>query len=138
MLLSFGLTTPSCFAQVFENAEAAFASASTTNKKVLLVFSGSDWCAPCVQLENKILSTNVFLDFANGNLVILKADFPQRKKLSKEVKAQNDALAERYNPAGAFPEIVILRSDKSVVKKLLYSNQSTEEFISEIASHLSE
>jgi thiol-disulfide isomerase/thioredoxin len=125
------------FAQTFENADEAFSNASSSNKKVLLVFSGSDWCAPCVQLENKILSTNTFLDFADKNLVIIHADFPQRKKLPTEIQSQNDALAEQYNPTGVFPEIVLLRSDKSVVKKLSYSNQSTDEFINEITSCLS-
>lgn len=135
--LLFGLTITLGFSQGFQNANEAFTIASSTNKKVLLVFSGSDWCAPCVQLENKILSTNVFLDFANKNLIIIHADFPQRKKLSKELQSQNDALAEQYNPTGAFPEIILLRSDKSVVKKLLYSNQSTDEFINEIVPYLS-
>lgn len=132
-----GLTISSGFAQSFENANEAFENASSTNKKVLLVFSGSDWCAPCVQLENKILSTNLFLDFANKNLIIIHADFPQRKKLPKEIQLQNDALAEQYNPTGEFPEIVLLRPDKSVVKKLLYNNQSTDEFINEIVPYLS-
>ena len=25
-----------------------------TNKKIVLVFSGSDWCIPCIKLEKKI------------------------------------------------------------------------------------
>jgi thiol-disulfide isomerase/thioredoxin len=137
ILLLIGLTITSGLAQAFENADEAFSNASSTNKKVLLVFSGSDWCAPCIQLESKILSANVFLDFANKNLVIIHADFPQRKKLPKEIQLQNDALADQYNPTGVFPEIVLLRPDKSIVKKLSYSNQSTDEFINEITPYLS-
>jgi thiol-disulfide isomerase/thioredoxin len=130
-------TTITSFSQTSKTADEAFSNALSANKKVLLVFSGSDWCAPCVQLENKILSTTTFIDFANKNLIIIHADFPQRKKLSKEIQSQNDALAEQYNPTGEFPEIVLLRSDKSVVKKLSYSNQSTDEFINEITPYLS-
>ena len=29
--------------------------ASGENKKIILVFQGSDWCAPCIKLEKKIL-----------------------------------------------------------------------------------
>lgn len=137
IILLIGTTSTISFSQTFKNADEAFSNASSTNKKVLLVFSGSDWCAPCIQLENKILSTNVFLAFANKNLIIIHADFPQRKKLSKELQSQNDALAEQYNPTGVFPEIILLHSDKSVVKKLSYSNQSTDEFINEITPYLS-
>lgn len=136
IIFLIGTTITAGFPQAFKNADEAFSNASSTSKKVLLVFSGSDWCAPCIQLESKILSTNMFLDFANKNLVIIHADFPQRKKLSKEIQSQNDALAEQYNPKGEFPEIVLLRSDKSVVKKLSYSNQSTDEFINEITPYL--
>jgi thioredoxin-related protein len=137
LLIIFSAAITSSFAQVFETQEEAFSSASNTNKKILLIFSGSDWCAPCVQFDKTILSTNTFKDFATTNLIVLKADFPQRKKLSKETQAQNDALAERYNPSGQFPELVLLRSDKSVVTKLVYNNQSPDQFISEIAPYLS-
>ncbi len=129
--------TTASYSQVFENANEAFANASSHNKKILLVFSGSDWCAPCVQLENKILSTKTFMDFANKNLIVIHADFPQRKKLSKEIQLQNDALAEKYNPSGEFPEIVLLNADQSIVKKLSYTNQTTAEFIVEITPYLS-
>ncbi len=125
------------YSQVFENANEAFSNASSSNKKVLLVFSGSDWCAPCVQLENKILFTKTFLDFANKNLIVVHADFPQRKKLPKEAQLQNEALAAKYNPSGNFPEIVLLNADQSILKKLVYTNQTTDEFIIEITPYLS-
>ena len=35
----------------FENAKEL---AKEENKKIILVFSGSDWCAPCIKLENEI------------------------------------------------------------------------------------
>jgi len=137
LLLIFSATITSSFAQVFENSEEAFSNASIKNKKVLLIFSGSDWCAPCAQFDKTILSSSAFSNFAKDNLIIIKADFPQRKKLPREIVKQNDALAEQYNPKGEFPEIVLLRSDKSVVKKLSFSNQSTDEFINEITPYLS-
>jgi thiamine biosynthesis lipoprotein len=132
-----GITVITSSAQVFENSDEAFLNASTTKKKVLVIFSGSDWCAPCVQLDKTIISSTAFLDFAKDNLVIIKADFPQRKKLPKEKQAQNEALAAKYNPTGEFPEMVLIRSDQSVVAKLIYSNQSPEQFIYEITPYLS-
>ena len=132
-----GIVITNSTAQVFENSEEAFSTASSTKKKVLLVFSGSDWCVPCVQLDETIISSTTFLNFAKDNLIIIKADFPQRKKLSKEKQAQNEALADKYNPTGEFPEMVLLRADQSVVTKLVYSNQSPDQFIHEITPYLS-
>jgi thioredoxin-related protein len=119
-----------CQAQIENNADHAFQLATESRKPVLLVFAGSDWCAPCVRFEKQILSEAGFQEYAKNNLVILKADFPQRKKLSDEEQKQNDLLAEQFNPKGEFPKLVLLRENKSVVTMLTYSNQSSAEFIS--------
>lgn len=125
-----------CLGQIKHDAEEAFRVASETQKPVLLVFAGSDWCAPCIRFEKQVLSEKSFLEFANDNLVILKADFPQRKKLPASEQKQNDALAEEYNPKGVFPKLVLLREDRSVLSALTYSNQTTVEFISQIKESL--
>jgi thioredoxin-related protein len=125
-----------CPAQVKQDAEEAFRVSSEAHKPVLIVFAGSDWCAPCVRFEKKILTENTFLDFAKENLVVLKADFPQRNKLTPELQHQNEALAEKYNPKGIFPYLVLLNLDRSVLSTILYNNQSPVEFISELKSHI--
>jgi hypothetical protein len=76
------------------------------------------------------------MDFANENLVILRADFPQREKLPEAIQQQNEKLAALYNPKGAFPAFVLLRDDRSVLSSLQYNNQSPLEFITEIKSLL--
>jgi len=124
--------------QIHDNAVAAFEDSRTTQKPVLLIFSGSDWCAPCIRFHKTVLSDEQFLLYASDHLVVLKADFPQRKKLNKEIVKQNDQLAEKYNPKGQFPHIVLLRSDQSVLSTLPYKNQSTEEFISMLSTHFAE
>ena len=54
--------------------------ATKEGKRILLVFQGSDWCAPCIKLEKEILDTEEFLNLAKEQFVILKADFPRGKK----------------------------------------------------------
>jgi thioredoxin-related protein len=125
------------YAQVQDSAEEAFRISSELNKPILLVFAGSDWCASCIRFEKKILTETNFMDFARENLVILKADFPQRKPLSSALQHQNALLAEQYNPKGLFPYLLLLGPEKSVVSPLPYSNQSPLEFIEEIRSHIS-
>lgn len=125
-----------CVAQIENNVDEAFRVANETQKPVLLVFAGSDWCAPCIRFEKQILSESNFQDYAKDHLIILKADFPQRKKLPDSEQKQNDSLAEQFNPKGEFPKLVLLREDKSVVSTLTYSNQSSDEFISQIKDSL--
>lgn len=119
-------------------AEEAFRISADTKKPVLLVFSGSDWCAPCIKFEKKVLSEETFKAYASEHLVILKADFPQRKKLAEALRKQNDALAERYNPDGLFPHIVLVAPDKLSAVPLAFTNQTSAEFIAMINAHLSE
>jgi len=125
-----------CSAQVQNDAEVAFRISSETNKPVLLVFAGSDWCANCIRFEKKILSAADFQTFAKENLVILKADFPQRTSLSTSLQEQNASLAEKYNPKGEFPYLLLLTPAKSVLSSLAFSNQSSSEFIAEIKSYI--
>lgn len=94
----------------FTNASDAFSKAHTTHQYVLLNFSGSDWCGPCVRLHDTFFLDSSFSTMAADNLVLLNADFPRQKKhrLSQAQQSQNDALAEKYNPNGVFPYTLLL------------------------------
>jgi thiamine biosynthesis lipoprotein len=122
--------------QAQSGSDGFFQLASKTQKYVLLVFAGSDWCAPCIRFEKDVLKRPEFSSFAESHLVIFTADFPQRKTLSKEIVDQNEKLAERYNPKGLFPNILLIRSDGSLLSTLPYNGQSAVQFINEIKQRL--
>jgi thioredoxin-related protein len=105
--------------------------ARTEQQLVLLVFQGSDWCAPCIRMEREIWSSEEFKSYAVDNLVLVKADFPRRKenKLSKEQQAKNDALAEKYNEQGAFPLAVVMTAEGKVLWKSGFDMKSPKEYI---------
>ena len=96
--------------------------ASENNQNILLVFSGSDWCGPCIKLDQDIWKSDAFIDYSINHLVLLKADFPKKKKnkLSKEQQLHNDALAEKYNMQGYFPFVVVLNAEGKVLGKTSY------------------
>ena len=54
------------------------------------------------------------MKYAKQNLVLVKLDFPMRKKnkLSKEQQAHNDKLAEKYNKKGVFPLVIIFDGEE--------------------------
>jgi len=133
LLLSLSLSS---WAQELHDPQKAFQVSTDTRRPVLLIFSGSDWCAPCIRFEKSILSGETFQAYAKEHLVILKADFPQRKKLPKEQVAQNQTLAEKYNPQGLFPHMVLLPSADASPLTLQFNDQTTDEFIAEINAAL--
>lgn len=135
-ILFFWVISFSCSAQIQNNAEEAFRIANESNKPILLIFAGSDWCANCIRFEKRILSTSDFLSFAEKSIVVLKADFPQRTPLSAALQEQNASLAEKYNPDGVFPYLLLLTPGKSVLASLVYRDQSPAQFIDEIQTYL--
>ncbi len=96
----------------------AITEASAKNKYILLNFSGSDWCGPCMKLKREVLDSEDFLKFAESKLVLVRADFPRSKKnlLSPELKKNNENLAEKYNKEGKFPFTVLIDGEGNVVK----------------------
>ena len=100
------------------NLDEAEQLAAKENKFVLLNFSGSDWCGPCIRMHKEIFDDPTFQQFATANLVMVNADFPRDKKnqLSKEQQALNDKMADKYNSQGAFPYTVLLDANGKVLK----------------------
>ena len=54
--------------------------ASEKNQHILLNFSGSDWCVPCMRMKKDFFESQDFTAYAAANLVLLKADFPRSRK----------------------------------------------------------
>ncbi|RTY69557.1 thioredoxin family protein [Flavobacterium sp. GSP27] len=106
------------------------------NKNILLVFSGSDWCAPCIKLENTIWKSEDFKNEAEQKWVIYKADFPKKKAnlLAANLTASNKKLAEQYNKSGNFPLVLLLDKTGTVLGITGYKNVTPQEYIQIIHS----
>lgn len=114
LLLLVALTTTQ-WEPDFENAKK---TAINEHKLILLNFSGSDWCGPCIMLRKDYIDSEAFQDMAKDNLVLVNADFPRKKKnqLTELQVKRNEALAEKYNKAGQFPYTLLLDSNGTVLK----------------------
>lgn len=95
---------------------AALAQAKKEKKLVLLDFTGSDWCGPCMKLKKEVFDSKEFADYAAKNLVLVEVDFPRNKKQSAELVKANEALQEKYKPKG-FPTILLLNADGKEVSR---------------------
>ena len=117
------------------NFDAAKDKAVKENRYILLNFSGSDWCAPCIKMKKEVFESEAFLTRAETQLVLVRADFPRSKKnqLSGEQIKHNEALAEKYNPLGKFPYTLLLDANGSVIKEWDgYVFSSQDKFIAEL------
>ncbi|MCX2574636.1 thioredoxin family protein [Pedobacter sandarakinus] len=133
-LLGFFLT-PTVWMQNFSEAQK---EAKSTHKQILINFSGSDWCGPCIRLKSEIFETQDFETYADGNLILVKADFPRQKKnqLAKEQVKLNEQLAETYNKDGKFPFTVLVDENGKVLKTWDgFPGESPAAFVAEIAKN---
>lgn len=110
------------------NFETAKAKAHTENKMLLMDFTGSDWCPPCILLRKQVFSKPEFADYAAKNLVLLEVDFPRVKKQSDEEKAANQKLVQQFGIEG-FPTIVVLDPSGKVAGQLGYMPGGPTAFI---------
>ncbi|CAL2092725.1 thioredoxin family protein [Tenacibaculum sp. 190524A05c] len=78
------------------------------NKLILVYFTGSDWCGPCINLDKNLFHTEKFRKFSEEHLVLYMADFPRNKDLvSKENRKINKQLSEKYGQS-SFPTILLI------------------------------
>lgn len=105
--------------KVKEDFDAVLEAAKKDGKKIILQFSGNEWCPPCQMLDKFIVNTKEFAKYANEKLHMVVADFtrygePHNKKFAKRYKE----LAEKYNLRG-FPTLIIMSPNGVVIDTIV-------------------
>ena len=102
--------------------DAAKAAAKAANRPILAVFSGSDWCKPCIMYEQEVFAKPEFMAYAKDKLVLAHFDFPRMKKnqLPAAQQKMNDTAAAQLNREGDFPLAVVIAPDGKVLAKTGY------------------
>lgn len=110
--------------------------AKTENKSIVLVFQGSDWCAPCIKLDRSIWSSEEFKTYSKEHFLMVQADFPRKKQnaLPKEQADANAKLAEAYNKNGVFPLVVVFDKNGKLLGETSYKKITPKEYISLLES----
>jgi protein disulfide-isomerase len=99
--------------------EQALATAKAAKKCVLLDFTGSDWCGPCIQMNKVVFSKTAFLNYAKKNLVLVEVDYPRVKALPEEVAKQNERLKQQYGiERSGFPTVILLGPEGKILGQL--------------------
>ncbi len=111
--VTFGVAalSSSAFAKAPEgwetDVDAAIELAKKENKSVMLEFTGSDWCPPCIMMKKKVFSKDEFVTAASKNFVLVHLDFP---KGDPDLAKKNEPFAKKYEIEG-FPTVILLNSE---------------------------
>lgn len=108
------------------NLEKAFKQAKAQKKSVLVEFTGSDWCPPCIAMRKNVFSKKEFVDGASKKYILVELDFPNGEP---EVKEKNQPLAEKYKIEG-FPTVILFNSEGKEFTRFFASEfPKTEDFL---------
>jgi len=70
-------------------------------------------------MDKEILTDRYFVNLVDDKFIFVMLDFPEKKKLSDELKKQNDGLQNRFKIEG-YPTIVLLDPNQQEIAKLNY------------------
>lgn len=115
--------------------QAAADEAAATQKPILAVFTGTDWCPHCQLLEQHVLDTPQFREWADGRVVLLMVDMPKRA-IPQPIREERSALCRRYG-VSSFPNVVLIGPDGTkIAAQPGYNRQSPETWIAAVNRHL--
>ncbi|WP_050769356.1 thioredoxin family protein [Blastopirellula marina] len=84
--------------------------ANKEGKDLILFFTGSDWCAFCIQMEEEVLAKPETAKRLSQRYVPVVLDYPHESELSIFLTLQNQKLKSKFEING-FPSIYFVDSD---------------------------
>ena len=113
--------------------DKALAEAKAAKKSVLVEFTGSDWCPPCIAMRKNVFSKKEFVQAASKNFILVELDFP---KADKALADKNKPLAEKYKIEG-FPTVILLNPEGKEFDRFFASEYpKTEDFLKHLDESL--
>jgi thioredoxin-related protein len=118
-----------------DNLEKALQQAKKENKAVMVNFTGSDWCIWCKRLNSEVFSKDEFENYADGNLILVRLDFPRNVEQSAETKMYNNNLAQRFGIQG-FPTILLFNSSGKLILTTGYQPGEPTSYVNNLKGYL--
>ena len=117
--------------------EKAKAQAAKEGKSILMEFTGSDWCPPCIQLEKNVLSQEAFKTGAPKNFILLKLDSPRDKsKQTPEEIEQYQVLSKQYAIQGVPTIFLTDAKGEPYWQTVGYSGDPADKYVANLNAQL--
>jgi thioredoxin-related protein len=81
----------------------------------VILFTGTEWCPACTQLESSVIATPAWQEFARGELDFQKVDVPVDRS---RVTEADRALISRYGVRGYPTMVVVDRGGKELSRQV--------------------
>lgn len=116
---------------------SAVKNAVRTDRPMMLLFTGTDWCIWCQRLEQEVFATPEFSEWSDDNVVKVMVNFPQSFQLDSKIAKQNKLLKEKYKSlVTSYPTVLFVNTDGSVIAKTGYQAGGAQNWIANAGSLL--
>ena len=122
--------------RVLSGLNATLATASQQNKIVYLLFTGSDWCPPCMSLEQKVLQSPQWQNLTQTGILTYTCDFPVKKQLSPQTVQENNRLAKSFNVTSYPTQIILSPAGKVLDRRQGYSPGPVTPYVNWVSSFI--
>lgn len=111
------------------DVDTALAKGKKEKKAVMVEFTGSDWCPPCIMMHEKVFSQKEFVSKASEKFILVKIDIPEGDKALKE---KNQKVLGKYKVQGV-PTVILFDADGKEFDRFTASKYAT---VSKFLAHL--
>jgi thiol:disulfide interchange protein len=89
------------------SVDSALAKGKKEKKPVLVEFTGSDWCPPCIMMHEKVFSKKEFVSKASAKFILVKIDIPKK---DPKLTEKNNKVLKKYKVQGV-PTVILFGDD---------------------------
>lgn len=108
-------------------------AAADQSRELLVEFTGSDWCPPCIALQKNVLSKDAFKEKMPRHFVMVKLDNPRDKSGQTEAEQkQYRELSRRYGVQGVPTVMLIDDEGKPYAQWSGYGGQEADAWIKKV------
>lgn len=120
-----------------QNLDQARAQAAREGKLLFILFTGKDWCVWCRRLDEEILSSDAFQQWAEGQLVCVELDYPRRGQQAEWLAAQNkQALADYRSDVTSYPTVLLVNPQGDVLLRKGYEPGGAANWLEQVRRDL--
>ena len=112
----------------YRDVNEAGEKAKSLDRPILMVFTKSEGCPPCKELDDLILDDVAFKEYAQANLVLLRLDYAASHPLPEALAEQTQMLKETWG-VQEFPMMVMVAPDQTELGRLGYKYLPPEAFV---------
>ncbi len=113
--------------------DAAIAKGKTEKKAVMVEFTGSDWCPPCIMMHEKVFSQKNFTAEASKKYILAVIDIPNK---DPELKKKNSLVMKKYKVRGV-PTVILFGDDGKEFSRFSASQfPSVDAFLTQLDGEL--